>query len=222
MPQDRTIFAGVIALGLIVLASMGFFIFEIQTDEARRSGTSFLILGSAMIAWASLLANIWLNRRQSRSQQTLEFLRTIRLDADYLRFASDFRDIARVQGQVLPPDAVSILTRARTASFNESEMKFRMAASFLLNFYEMVAVAAYRQDLDWDLLRRTSRGNIVRLVITCSPWIKHLRDAPGGAKSLEHLVWFYRRFAVREDLPVNLQAELHEARQLDLGPDPKL
>ncbi|MBY8977636.1 DUF4760 domain-containing protein [Rhodobacteraceae bacterium NNCM2] len=222
--SDRKIIFGVISVGILILSAMIVFVFAVQPPEIRETGNGALIIGSAFIAWISLLANVWLNRRQARAQQTLQLLSTVRLDREYLGFAKAFREILPGPGEVMPDAVLDLILKrqpdgtVRSTPFNESEKNFRQAASFLLNFYEMVAVATYRQDLDPHLLQRTIRGNVIRLVITCSPWIAHTRSKPGKDKSWEHLVWFYHRFALTSDLP----AGVNTPADLDLGPIPKL
>ncbi|MEM7176586.1 MAG: DUF4760 domain-containing protein [Pseudomonadota bacterium] len=218
------IIIAVITVGIMIILAMIAFVFVVQPVATRENGNGVLIICSAFIAWVSLLANVWLNRRQARAQQTLQLLSTVRLDREYLQFAKAFREILPTPGEVMPKHVLDLILNRqadgtpRNAPFNESEKAFRQSASFLLNFYEMVAVATFRQDLDAHLLQRTIRGNVIRLVITCSPWIAHTRRPAGKDKAWEHLVWYYHNFALPSDLPEGLE----RPEDLDLGPVPKL
>lgn len=152
----------------------------------------------------------------------------MRLDQQYLQFAREFREIITSPGTVMTDAQFALFKKpgntgtSPARALNSSEKAFVRATSFLLNFYEVVAVATFRHDLDRDLLKRTSRGNIVRLVITCSPLILEMRSREPDAKTWEHLVWYYQTFARNDDLPPALLAELGSAAVLPLGPKPSL
>ena len=228
MLSDKTLFlAAGIGGAVVFISELCFLIINVWQGTAVPIH-AWLILGTTLIAWSSLMVTIWMNRRQARAQQTLQFLSTIRLDKEYLGFATAFRDILPQPGLVMPAEALELLTgkttdgKPRDKKLNSSEEKFRKAASFLLNFYEVIAAGAYRGDYDHDLLRRTARGNIVRLVITCSEWIAIKRKRPGRQRVHEHLVWFYQTFATMDDLPEDLRKTFNSPKELDLGPPPDL
>lgn len=155
----------------------------------------WVLLGGVSVAWLSIVANIWLQRRQSRAQLTLDWLRTTKLDREYLQYAARFRSVIPVGAG--PLDAAA--TRRMLTPETSADRDLREAASFLLNFYELAAAALYREDLDLDLMERTIRGTLVRLVIQCSPYIAARRRS--NPRAFEHLIWLATEFVRPPDLP---------------------
>ncbi len=156
--------------------------------------TPWLLLGGVTIAWLSIVANIWLQRRQSRAHLTLDWLRTTKLDREYLQYAAQFRAVIAVESG--PVDAATAARMLKPAT--PADRSLREAASFLLNFYELAAAALYREDLEIDLMERTIRGTLVRLVVQCAPFIAARRRT--NPRAFEHLIWLAAQFVRDNDL----------------------
>lgn len=165
----------------------------------------WVLLGGVSVAWLSIVANIWLQRRQSRAQLTLDWLRTTKLDREYLQYAARFRSVIPVGAGPLDEAAANRLLTPQTSA----DRDLREAASFLLNFYELAAAALYREDLESDLMARTIRGTLVRLVIQCSPYIAARRR--NNPRAFEHLIWLATEFVRDGDLPGGAQVLLGPA-----------
>ncbi|MEM9011553.1 MAG: DUF4760 domain-containing protein [Pseudomonadota bacterium] len=228
MTRDRLVLGGVFVAGVTALSVMAYVQYSqspmslhgsLIQPRSSAPQTGWLVIGATFIAWISLLANIWLARRQSRTQHTIQLLLTTRLDREYLQFLKDYRSIAPSRRAPFTDAQMEILNAGGAQG---TELAFQRATSFVLNFYEMLAAAAYREDLDIALLRKTIRGNVVHLVIQCSPYIRARREELGREKSWEHLVWLYRRFAEPSDIPDELKPDVQRPQDLRLGPEPTL
>lgn len=172
----------------------------VRGDPSR--ATPWVLLGGVIIAWLSIVANIWLQRRQSRAHLTLDWLRTTKLDREYLQYAAQFRAVIAVESG--PVDAATAARMLKPAT--PADRSLRESASFLLNFYELAAAALYREDLEIDLMERTIRGTLVRLVIQCAPFIAARRRTNDrtndrtNARAFEHLIWLAAQFVNPNDL----------------------
>lgn len=213
--SDDSVFLCLVAFGAIIFLASTVYLSSLEYPPP----VGWMILGGGALTWGSLLANVWLQRRHARAQHTIQLLQTVKLDHEYLSYAAQFRKILPTPRQIMDEAQLDKLKNPRTPEDTE----FRNSVMFLLNFYEFVSAPAFRKDIDQDLLCRTIRGNIVRLVIQCSPWIKHIRKENNRTKSWEYLVWLFYEFCSEADFHDTTNAPNNFSRSLiEIGPNSAL
>lgn len=173
--------------------------------DFQKHPTAFFIFGSAAIAVATLLLNLWMQWRTTRTQQTLTVLQALRTDSDYLTAATVVK--SRLHGQASPaPQAIlDELTNQQAPAPKFKDIDFPNAVEFVLNQYEFLATGAQLGVLDRALLDETIAVAVTGAMDQLAPYIAQRRE--DNPEIWKNLVWYYRRYQ-------NIDASHPDARKL--------
>lgn len=136
-------------------------------------------------------------QKQSRKQHTVTILLESRLSSEFRATNEKRKSVFRPQTDILHEDwdhAQKRLAHGTATTPDEIENRYEAseALTFMLNYYEFLALGIRTGDLDEELLKGTMRGLMCSMVDDARDVIFHLRkDSP---KIYEHLSLLYARW----------------------------
>lgn len=185
------------ALLLIVLGLSFIGLFSQKLEAFGLTGTQPLLLAGVCAATITFWVGIWISWKNGALNRTGDALRDLRTSPVYLANANVVNQYAVPMGK--PMSASVQMMFDDTSKYSTVDYpSFRSASLFVLNQYEFLAGAVRSGAMDYGLVRSTMRTPIIRLVVTYSPVIRHLRQdqtARGETQSAyDNLLWLYRCF----------------------------
>lgn len=134
--------------------------------------------------------------RNSTKQHTMNLLLESRLSPTYMQYAN------AINSNFFEPCGTPRMVPIGAYIEGESEDQYR-ALTFILNYFEFVAVGIRCGDLDERIVKNTYRGIFINLVTISDRIICHQRrddgKTVGKPKCLEHLLWLDRRWRNKKE-----------------------
>ncbi len=203
MCSGKTFFRPSVILGLllfIIILSFGLFVgwmtcwpkitFFKQPPPLFNATNWLFLIGafSAMVGW---IVSSMVTIRNSIKQHTINTLLQSRLSATYMEKAKFInKTFFTPEGKLLPFSKEDIT--------NTEKEEEREALTYVLNYFEFIAVGIRHGDFDEAVMKQTLRGILVNAYLFSEAYIKQGRGEENGKvtkpKVLEHLTWLYHRW----------------------------
>lgn len=164
---------------------------------------TWVIFGSALVAFIAILATSYHNERIQKVQNTLSALQDLRTDKDYINRARIVKEFLNGDFKSpISPEKMTELLAAKApidschacgkSERRSGEVSILEAVDFVLNQYEFIAGSARLGAADMQMINWTIRSTMLGLLTALSPYIVRVRQEK--PRVWANLVWISAEF----------------------------
>jgi hypothetical protein len=177
------VIAAVIIIVVVCVTGVYFLFSKIDWTEKTypliTSAAALVAVSVAAIGWGF---GAWVSYRNSQIQHTVN---TVFTRFAQTPFSENLRKFHRKFGYEIDPP-ITYADVKRLEKSGDDDQDAAQAMKFLLNYYEFMSVGILRGDLDFGIIEKTLRGNMLFIFNKTLPFIAEIRKS--NQTTLEHFV----------------------------------